>query len=309
MKKITKIFIAIIAAAAIWSAAPLVPFYISKDILPPTNETAMEKLKNNEGEYFEFIMFGDNHAGLFFDDSATLKIIARMNREDRFKKVPIDFVMSSGDVTFRGTEWDYRAYNKIRARVKWPVITAFGNHDDDNAGAPRFKEYAGARDFAFSDRNSYFIVLDDSKSDLTEKQFAFLGEELKKSQTYRHRFVIMHKPPFCPYQQEWYRPELSPWAYRFMKLCEGYKVDMVFSGHVHMSKKSSFGGVKYIVSGGGGMTNQIPTPDGGFLHYTVVRVRGDYVDYEVRKVFPPLWEYFAYYVWKDLLYLLKDILI
>jgi hypothetical protein len=70
----------------------------------------------------------------------------------------------------------------------------------------------------------------------------------------------------------------------------------------------SFGGVKYIVTGGGGMITHIPSPDGGYLHYLVVRVNGDYVDYEVRKVFPPLWEFFAYYMWKDLYYLFKDIL-
>ena len=30
-----------------------------------------------------------------------------------------------------------------------------------------------------------------------------------------------------------------------------------------------------------------PTWDGGYLHYLSIRVYGDYLDYEVRKVFPP----------------------
>ena len=55
------------------------------------------------------------------------------------------------------------------------------------------------------------------------------------------------------------------------------------------------------------MLTQIPESDGGYLHYVVVRVYGDYVDYEVRKVFPPLWEYLTYYMWKELFYFVKDI--
>ena len=93
-----------------------------------------------------------------------------------------------------------------------------------------------------------------------------------------------------------------------MKLCEKYKVDIVFSGHEHMFRKMEFGGVRYIVSGGGGMIPHIPAWDGGYLHYIVVKVYGDYVDYEVRKVFPPAWELFTYYIWKDAFYFLKSVL-
>ena len=82
---------------------------------------------------------------------------------------------------------------------------------------------------------------------------------------------------------------------------------MIFAGHEHMFKAGKIGSVRYIVSGGGGMLTHIPAYDGGFLHYVVVRVHGDYIDYEVRKIFPPLWEYLTYYMWKDLFYFLKDV--
>ncbi len=92
-----------------------------------------------------------------------------------------------------------------------------------------------------------------------------------------------------------------------MKLCERYKVDIVFTGHEHMFKKDVYGPVRYITSGGGGIPTHFPRQDGGYLHYVVVRVYGDYVDYEVRKIFPPFWEFLTYYIWKDLFYLLKDV--
>lgn len=307
MKRILKLIAVVIFAAVVWSMVPVAELYLKKAPAPYTNEQAAEKLKDKRGEYFGFIIFSDNHAGLVFDDSATLKLIRSMNREDRFKKLPIDFVASAGDVTFRGSEWDYSVYNKVRSLIKWPVISGMGNHDDDKKskkGGELFKRYIGKKEFAFADRNSYFIILDDTVGRLSEGQFSRLEDELKKSLSYKHRFVIIHKPPLS-YQQSWYRPELSPWPRRFMKLCEAYKVDIVFSGHEHMFKETVFGGVKYIISGGGGVITQIPSSDGGFLHYLVVRVNGDYVDYEVRKVLPPLWEGFFYYIWKEFFYFLK----
>lgn len=72
-------------------------------------------------------------------------------------------------------------------------------------------------------------------------------------------------------------------------------------------KKKTFNDVKYIISAGGGVPTNIPSPDGGFLHYVVVRVNGDYIDYEIRKIFPPLWEYVTYYFWKDTFYFLKGV--
>ena len=300
MKKVLKIIAWSIAAAMVYSFLPVAGLYLQKDPPAYSNEEAAGKLKAHKGDYFEFIVLSDNHAGLIFNDSATLKIVRSINREGRFKKVPIDFTIISGDVSFRGTAWDYRIYNRIRALIKMPVISAAGNHDDDNdkGGRVFFKKYAGSSNFSFVNRNSYFIVIDNAIGNMNDAQFSGLEEELKISSAYAHRFIIMHKPAISPYFQSWYRPELNPWSYRFMKLCERYKVDIVFSGHEHMFKEKKLGGVRYIVSAGGGMLTNVPDSDGGFLHYTVVRVYGDYCDYEVRKIFPPVWEFWTFYMWK-----------
>lgn len=308
MKKILKIIVFLILAAAAYSIMPVVGLYLKADPVPYTNREAADKLKAKGGDYFEFIVLGDNHAGLIFNDSATLKLIRAINREGRFKKVPIDLAIISGDVTLRGSAWDYRIYNKQRSLIDMPVISAVGNHDDDQNGASLFKKYAGEGELSFADRNCYFIVMDNAIGDLTDAQFARLEEDLKKSSGYAHRFIILHKAPLSPYFQSWYRPEPNPWSYRFMKLCEKYKVDIVFSGHEHIFKERRLGGVRYVTSGGGGMLIHFPDQDGGFLHYLVIRVYGDYVDYEVRKIFPPAWEFFTYYMWKSAFYFLTNAL-
>lgn len=309
MKIFLKILALIIIAGMIVSLIPVVALYLGKDTAGPTNDEIVDKLKDNKGNVFSFIVFGDNHAGFIFDDSAFLKLIRRMNRENRFRKLNIDFVVNLGDIAFvKGTRWDYRIYNRLRAKIKWPVISLMGNHDDDRHGEHLFREYLGKKEFSFVNRNSYFIVMDNKITSLSEEQCKWLEEELQKSAPYAHRFVFMHKQAMSLYQQSWFRPELGSWSYRFMKLCEKYKVDIVFAGHEHMFREAVYGGVRYVMSGGGGMFIQIPESDGGYLHYLVVRVYGDYVDFEVRKVFPPLWEFFTYYMWKELFYSLKAVL-
>lgn len=293
-------------ALIIYSFVPVIVLYFQQ--VPPalSNEAAVKKLAGKTGDRFEFIVMGDNHSGLIFNDSAALKLARRINREDRFRKLPVDFVMIAGDLTLRGSGWDYAIFIKLCSRIKYPVISSLGNHDDDGANAELFKNIAGEAEFSFVNRNSYFIVIDNSAGEITNEQFAWLEEELKKSMPYQHRFVIAHKPPFSPYQQSWYRPELGSWPLSLMKLCERYNVDMIFSGHEHMFKEQTFGKARYITTGGGGMLTHFPRQDGGFLHYVVVRVYGDYCDYEVRKIFPPLWEFLAYYMWKDIFYFLVD---
>ena len=308
MKRALKLIIIFVIAASLYSLTPVAWLYIRKHTHQPSNAETVERLKSNKGDYFGFIVFGDNHAGFIYDDSAFLKIIRNMNREERHKKLPIDFVVSLGDVTFsKGLESDYRTYDKLRAMINWPVLSAMGNHDYQNGGWRRFKAHIGTQEFSFANRNSYFIVLDNKISDLSKEQFLWLEEELIKATPYKHRFVFMHKAPISSYQQSWFRPELNIWSYNVMKLLEKYKVDIAFAGHEHMFRTSVFGGVNYITSGGGGMLIQIPEADGGFLHYIVVRVYGDYMDYEVRKIFPPFWEFVTYYMWKEIFYGLKAV--
>ncbi|OGW76191.1 MAG: hypothetical protein A2Z72_08135 [Omnitrophica bacterium RBG_13_46_9] len=313
-KRFLKWLIAIFVAINVYSLIPIASFYLKKSSpVKMVNGMVVEKLKGNTDPYFSFIVISDTGSGLFLNEASTLKLVSRINREDRFKKIPIDFVINVGDVTFRGRESHYENYMKIKEMIKFPVIDAIGNHDNDfddgSRGLALFNKYCGAQEISFADRNAYFVVLDNKDGDLTEGQFKRLENELRNVQaSYKHIFIFMHKPPFNPYQQAWYRVETNPWSYRFMKLCEKYNVNIVFSGHENISRVARFGSVTYIVCGGGGTVLIQPSSGGGFLNYIVVKVNRDYVDYEIRKVSPPIWEFFAYYMWKDLVYFVQGLL-
>ena len=192
--KLKKILFPLIVILLAYSFLPLISFWFTTPALnSDNNQASIKRLKDNKGGYFSFIVFGDSHNGLFTNDASTLKEIWHMNREDRFRKVPIDFVLHTGDVSLNGSEWDFKSWKKMQTLIKYPVIAAIGNHDDRKL----FEEYCGDGQFAFSDRNSYFIVTNNAENgpDLT-----WLEERLKEGQKYDHAFVIMHKPPCDPYQ-------------------------------------------------------------------------------------------------------------
>ena len=314
MKKIGRFLLALVLLSLLISFLPVCALYFEKDPSICTNAQAIAKLKYKKEELFGFVVFGDNHAGLILSDSVALKLINRINAEDRYngqgvdQKLPIRFVMSTGDGTFRSRSWDYRMMNRLRSHLKWPVISARGNHDDDNNPTlTYFRQYVGQSQLSFSYGNSYFIVADDSHGDITDDQFLWLEGELKKSLSYKHCFVFAHKSPISSSFLTWYRPEVRSWSYRLMKLLEQYKVYAMFAGHEHMFHQQTYGGVRYIVTGGAGMIPTIPSSEGGFTNYVVVRVYGDYVDYEVRHVTPPIWE-IPLFAAKDAWFKMKDVI-
>jgi len=301
---------AVVAALALVSALPLLSFYLSPaKAAKEKNEAAARGLSALAGDRFSFIVMGDPENGLFLNDAAARKVIGSINREGRFKKVDIDSVFIVGDNVFRGSRQDYGSYEKAVSLIRFPVISVPGNHDYDADGQKIFAELLGQNELAFESRNSFFIVLDNNEGDLSEAQFTRLASELEQGMRCAHRFVFLHKPPFTPYQQSWYRIETTVWPRRFMKLCEKYRVDIVFAGHEHMFREARFNNVRYVVTGGGGALSAIPTWDGGYYHYVRVNVNGDYVTYEVRKVTPPLWLFLTYQLGKDLFYFVRGFIV
>ncbi|MCL4439277.1 MAG: metallophosphoesterase, partial [Firmicutes bacterium] len=112
----------------------------------------------------------------------------------------------------------------------------------------------------------------------------------------QHIFIFGHKPPVSPfrsggpdtvsnlsatYGSSWGDPKA---AAEFLKLASYYKVDAVFSGHIHMYNRLDVQGVPYFITAGAGASLYAPPEKGGCYHYLRCNVDGKKVSFEVVKI-------------------------
>ncbi|HUQ07815.1 MAG TPA: metallophosphoesterase [Kofleriaceae bacterium] len=202
-----------------------------------------------------FIVFGDTRSA----SDAHRRLIERIRAE-----VP-DFVLGTGDLVDEGH--DQRQWQTffdvegplLRDNVFFPAL---GNHDRQGRGrtADNYRQWFslpdnGAdaeRSYAYTWGISRFVILDSNASSfaLTD-QTEWLERELmaaRQDKRLRHIFVVMHHPPFSISLHGGQRDLRERWT----PLFERYGVTAVFSGHDHVYSRAEVGGVRYLVSGGGG---------------------------------------------------------
>jgi predicted phosphodiesterase len=195
-----------------------------------------------------------------------------------------NFVIHCGDVVDDGTakwQWTgdlFKPCNELFGRV--PVYPCIGNHEQNHAhyykyfSLPKPEYY-----YSYKYGNAEFFVLDtNARRDLGEKgeQYQWLDKALAASEA-KWKFCYHHHPPYSSddddFGDSWKGPTSSGdvRVRNFVKLYEKYKVDMVFSGHIHLyertwpireGKVDEKNGVIYVTSGGGGgaLENFAPTP-------------------------------------------------
>jgi hypothetical protein len=79
--KITSAVLIIFIGLNIYSIAPIVKFYITKEPGKiELNQDIIKNLKQSRDPYFSFIVISDTSSGLFLCEASTLKAISRMNR-------------------------------------------------------------------------------------------------------------------------------------------------------------------------------------------------------------------------------------
>jgi len=202
-----------------------------------------------------FMVFGDTRSS----SDAHRRLVERIRAE-----VP-DFVLGTGDLVDEGH--DQRQWQTffdlegplLRDNVFFPAL---GNHDRQGRGrtADNYRQWFslpdnGAdleRSYAFTWGVARFVVLDSNASSfaLTD-QTEWLERELmatRQDKRLRHIFVVMHHPPFSISLHGGQRDLRERWT----PLFERYNVTAVFSGHDHVYSRAEVGGVRYLVSGGGG---------------------------------------------------------
>lgn len=240
---------------------------------------------------FTFVVLGDNRGEPSGEQYPVFHQIVRA-----INLVSPALVLSTGDL-ISGYAGDkeallrrqWRGYKDAIDKLKSPVFQVPGNHDIfDQLSAGLWKEFLGATYYSFDYGRARFIALDTEtdRGRLAKEQLKWLEEQLDGAGS-RLVFIFLHQPLFPVdghigssldmYPAE--RNRLHQLLVRHRKIIKG-----VFQGHEHLYHAEERDGVPYYVTGGAGAQLYVPPELGGFHHFIVVRVKGDQVSVEMKKV-------------------------
>lgn len=217
---------------------------------------------------FEFAIMGD---------TKSLSTFERLSEE--LRKLPLDFAVLLGDVTYSGTE---EAHRYLRAELSeyeqpFPVFYVAGNHDVslDEFPVSRFEQLYGPTVFSFEYQGCLFIVLRVLDEPFSNEESIRYVEHLKNRSVdkYRRIFVFMHIPPPL---SSYFIARKYHGAEQFVQLFDQIGVDYVFAGDYHGYARVKQRNTTYIVSGGGGarLSEKIGKQ---FHHALLLRVTHDSV--------------------------------
>lgn len=223
--------------------------------------TKLAASPRSSGETFRFAVIGDAEPGrfwfsrnLFNTPGVFWKLLARADRSGS------DFIFQLGDMVSRGTPSQFWAFLRglFSVKPKTPYLTAIGNHDRHKPhGITNDRVYRaafGSPDYAFDRGGRRFIVLDSSAGRVTLVQLAWLEGLLNPDIP---TVVFTHIPP-APLSEwtDWGSLKgaggFKEGSEAFMSLMSANKVQRVYMGHIHGLGVLERGGVKYVLTGGGG---------------------------------------------------------
>jgi len=248
--------------------------------IPPSvqdrNKKEISRIKVDPTDFY-FAVFGD-HKG----HDAHFEPLLRDVDHDK----EIAFAIELGDLVRQGRRWFYRRLlNQVEKNLSIPFLTAIGNHDLYH-GSTNYREIFGPTYYSFQIGQIYFIILDTSaRFQFDKAQRQWLEAALQRSQTSKIRFVFAHVPLFDPRGRPEFVKCLSEKDGKdLLGLCKRYNVTHFFASHIHGYFSGSWEGVPYTITGGAGAGLHGNDPQHFFRHYIKVRVSGDEVGMEVKRI-------------------------
>ena len=240
----------------------------------------LARIRRPPGERFEFAVLGDGEPGRFWVFRALFNrkgVFARQVASIQTQSV--DFCIQLGDMVSRGTERNFHRFlHRLNAMaVPKPYLTVIGNHDRSKphgkSDSRAYRSIFGAGNYYFDHGGVRFVSLDSSARRLTRTQLKWLGHVLDTS---LRKIVFTHMPPAL----------LRLWggalahgmggfrrgAREFTRLLSAKGVERVYLGHVHAFGVEDYGGVRYVLSGGGGSALFPSGAADKFHHYLTVSV-------------------------------------
>ncbi len=193
-----------------------------------------------------------------------------------------DFLLHCGDMVASGTRAQYDDFLEGAEKLKMPLHVVPGNHDVRGEGRTCFAElFRDPPYYSFEHKGARFIGLDTSEGSIDSVQMEWLRGELAEDGP---KFIFMHIPLYDPRPGGDHCFLDQEQAAELEELFGASRVLAVFSGHVHMFSNAELDGVEYVTTGGAGALLYAPEDEGGFYHYALVKVDGEQVEIETRRV-------------------------
>ena len=245
---------------------------------------------------FSFIVYGDSRE---IASSAKTAIIERIICEKPA------FVLHLGDMVSCSNAHQWHIFDLFEGGIVQagiPFYPVLGNHeyrslterypvDPEEQLAHYFKRFSflgNRRWYEFTVGPCTVIVLD-TGTDFSEgsAQLEWLQQRLREQVT-GYRFIALHYPPYTRSTHGREAEELL--SALFESTDPGvHNPDIVFAGHVHNYERYRYGGIQYIVSGGGGAqplmvkrsSKDFFTQPGATYHYCKVSVTETALSFEM----------------------------
>ncbi len=241
----------------------------------------LSRLPDAAGDKVSFAVLGDvepsrfwiyrklfNREGVFHDQMHALQA------------QPLTFTVQLGDMVSKGTIPNYEIFLRHlrRAWIGRPYLTVIGNHDrsrpNGKSHSTVYRTLFGKPNYFFDHAGVRFVVLDSSAKRVTRTQLKWLKMTLDVP---GRKIVFTHMPPV----------QLSLWggvgrvhelggfiggSREFADIVSAAKVSRVYMGHVHAFGVQDHGGVRYVLTGGGGSALFPSGNSDSFHHYLTVEI-------------------------------------
>ena len=176
----------------------------------------------------------------------------------------LDLVGVTGDMVLHGTdEADWQRFYAITAPLlaQVPYIAAIGNHDlgwlrarasaDDAFALPAGPagRPVGTYWCSYDLADIHLVMLDSNSYELADQQ-TWLETDLAAARARKVRaiLVLTHDGP---YSRGYHRGSVDART-RYVPILARHHVDLLLAGHDHLYQRGEAGGIRYVVSGGGG---------------------------------------------------------
>jgi|GEM_PF-865044 len=235
-----------------------------------------------------FIVMGDNRPSIITEKQPDIFRCLL----DEAKSLNPAFIVHLGDMIYtNSTNKDtINSYFKSFFEILDTTNAYFvpGNHDIQNDSSKFvYKKYFKKFYYSFLKNNNLFIALDVVSSDsiYQTKQITWLDSVLNASKKVDNKFIFTHYPIYT-------RPDIyshtldinSNLRNELLKRIERYKINYVFSSHLHGYNYQKIKDVYQYITGGLGAP-LLPPNKGGFFHFLKITIKGKSVKVKVYKQF------------------------